>query len=248
MNISDYNVIYGYARKSTAKQNIERQVRNILRKYPTAEIITETFTGTKIDRPEWTNKIYKKVRNKPERTLIVFDEVSRMSRNAEEGYNLYMELFDLGVDLAFLKEPHINTESYREAMKGSINISFDTGDSDTNELFDGIINAINKFMRSKVKQDIKSAFEQAQNEVDYLHQRTKEGIETARLNGKQIGGVKGKKLTTKKSIEKKAEILKHSIDFGGTLKDSDCMKLTGLARNTFYKYKRELKEEAAIHN
>ena len=61
---------------------------------------------------------------------------------------------------------------------------------------------------------------------------------------KQIGGVSGKKLTTKKSIEKKAEILKHSVDFGGTLNDVDCMKLTGLSRNTFYKYKRELKAEA----
>ena len=70
-------------------------------------------------------------------------------------------------------------------------------------------------------------------------------LETARRAGKQIGQKKGAKLTTKKSIEKKAEILKHSADFNGSLNDVDCMKLTGLARNTFYKYKRELKEEQA---
>lgn len=75
---------------------------------------------------------------------------------------------------------------------------------------------------------------------------TKEGIETARRAGKQIGQKKGAKLTTKKSIEKKAEILKHSADFNGSLNDVDCMKLTGLARNTFYKYKRELREEKAM--
>ena len=108
---------------------------------------------------------------------------------------------------------------------------------------DYILEGVNKFLLALAKEQIQLAFEQAQKEVDDLHQRTKEGIETARLNGKQIGGIKGKTLTTKKSIEKKAEILKHSVDFGGTLKDSDCMKLTGLARNTFYKYKRELKEE-----
>ena len=39
--------IYGYCRISTAKQNIDRQVRNILAVYPKAKIIKETFTGTK---------------------------------------------------------------------------------------------------------------------------------------------------------------------------------------------------------
>ena len=70
-----------------------------------------------------------------------------------------------------------------------------------------------------------------------LHQRTREGIETARLNGKQIGGVPGKKLTTKKSVAAKQEIRKHSRDFDGTLNDKDVIKLTGLARGTYYKYK-----------
>ncbi|MCG4796026.1 recombinase family protein, partial [Faecalibacterium prausnitzii] len=29
--------------------------------------------------------------------------------------------------------------------------------------------------------------------------------------------------------------------FGGTLDDVECMKLTGLARNTYYKYKRQIR-------
>ena len=85
---------------------------------------------------------------------------------------------------------------------------------------------------------------QAEKEVEDLHQRTREGIQTARLNGKQIGQRTGAKLTTKKSIATKEVILKHSKDFGGTLADIDVMKLTGLARNTYYKYKRELKAGA----
>ena len=108
----------------------------------------------------------------------------------------------------------------------------------------------------KVKEDIKLSFERAEEEVVLLHKRISDGMKTIqraneryRITGetdkiKQIGGVSGKKLTTKKSIEKKSEILKHSVDFGGTLNDVDCMKLTGLSRNTFYKYKRELKAEA----
>ena len=73
-------------------------------------------------------------------------------------------------------------------------------------------------------------------------QRTREGIETARLNGKQIGQRQGAKLTTKKSVAAKEVIQKHSRDFCGTLDDTEVMKLTGLSRNTYYKYKRELKE------
>lgn len=47
---------YGVARISTRKQNIERQVRNILGQYPSAKIIKETYTGTKLEgRKEFEN-------------------------------------------------------------------------------------------------------------------------------------------------------------------------------------------------
>ena len=80
----------------------------------------------------------------------------------------------------------------------------------------------------------------AEKEVTDLHPRTREGIETARLNGKQIGQQPGAKLTTKKSIAAKADIIKYSKDFDGSLNDLECMRMIGIARNTYYKYKREL--------
>ena len=86
------------------------------------------------------------------------------------------------------------------------------------------------------------AFDQAEKEVADLHQRTKEGIEIAKLAGKQIGKSKGDTWETKKSKEAKQIILKHSRDFGGTLADVDVIKLTGIARKTYYKYKKELRE------
>ena len=46
-------MIYGYARISTAKQNIERQIRNIKEEYPDAIIVKEAFSGTTSDRPQW---------------------------------------------------------------------------------------------------------------------------------------------------------------------------------------------------
>ena len=158
-----------------------------------------------------------------------------MSRNADEGYELYEELFNKGIDLIFLKEQHINTSTYKKALTNNIEM--------TGTNVDFILEGINKYLLALAKEQIKLAFIQSEKEVSDLHQRTKEGIETARLNGKQIGQKKGTKLTTKKSIEAKEQILKYSNDFQGSLTDVEAMKLIGLARNTYYKYKKELVQE-----
>lgn len=223
--------IYGYCRISTKQQSIERQIRNIKREYDTAVIAAEIYTGTKQDRPEW-NKLYRKV--KPGDT-IVFDSVSRMSRDAEEGFALYEDLYNKGVELIYIKEPHINTSTYKKALQNNVSM--------TGTNVDYILEGVNKYLMALAKEQIKLAFEQSEKEVKDLHQRTKEGIETARLNGKQIGQKQGAKLVTKKSVESKKLIQKHSKDFDGALSDVDCMKLIGLARNTYYKYKKEIKEE-----
>ena len=227
-------MIYGYCRISRAKQSIDRQIRNIKAVYPDALIIQEVFTRTRLDRKEW-QKLYKAVKAGD---TIVFDSVSRMSGNADEGFNAYEELYNRGISLVFLKEPHINTDTYKQALESNIKL---TGGS-----VDFILEGVNKYLMALAKEQIRLAFEQSEKEVEDLHQRTKEGIETARLNGKQIGQKAGAKLTTKKSISAKEEIVKYSKDFSGTLADADVMKLTGLSRNTYYKYKRELKEEQGL--
>ena len=229
--------IYGYCRVSTKSQKLERQIDNISKAYPTAILFKEKFTGTKIDGREEFNKLLSKVKAGD---TIVFDSVSRMSRNAKEGFALYQRLFNIGINLVFLKEPHMNTDSYKEAMQGIFSTEIQSGDKATDDLVNSIMAAVNKFMMNKVETDIYKAFEQAQKEVDYLHQRTKEGIETARLNGKQIGLEKGTKLTTKKSLVAKEVIKKHNKDFGGSLSNEDTWKLAGISKMTFYKYKNEL--------
>jgi DNA invertase Pin-like site-specific DNA recombinase len=161
-----------------------------------------------------------------------------MSGNADEGFTAYEELYNRGIKLVFLKEPHINTDTYKQALESNVKL---TGGN-----VDFILEGVNKYLMALAKEQIKLAFQQSEKEVEDLHQRTKEGLETARLNGKQIGQKEGAKLTTKKSVASKEIILKHSKDFNGTLADADVMKLTGLARNTYYKYKKELKEEQGI--
>ena len=222
---------YGYCRISKPKQQIERQIRNILAVYPDAMIIQEVFTRTRLDRKEWP-KLMKII--KPG-DWIIFDSVSRMSGNAEAGFAEYERLYNMGVVLVFLKEPHINTETYKKALENNVQL--------TGSNVDFILEGVNKYLMALAKEQIKLAFEQSEKEVEDLHQRTKEGLITAKLAGKQIGRKHGAEVITKKSLEKKQIILKHSKDFNGSLNDSEVMVLTGLARNTYYKYKRELKNE-----
>lgn len=221
--------IYGYARISRKEQSIDRQIRNIKNEYPDAVILQEAFTGTRMDRPEWS-----KLCNRVKRgDIIIFDSVSRMSRNADEGVQNYFELYEKGIQLVFLKEKYINTEIYAENLKDKIEL---TG-TDEDEIFKGL----NNYFRKLAEKQIRIAFEQAEKEVVDLRQRTREGIETARLNGKQIGQVTGSKLHVKKEGPAKKLIRKYSKDFDGILEDPECMKLIGVARNTYYKYKKELK-------
>ena len=112
----------------------------------------------------------------------------------------------------------------------------------TNTNVDFILEGVNKYLLSLAKEQIKIAFNQAEKEADFIRQRTKEGIAQARLDGKQIGHPEGVAMVTKKSIKAKEIIKKQSRDFDGMLSDVDVMKLTGITRNTYYKYKKELKE------
>lgn len=223
------NNIYGYVRISTKKQSIERQIRNIKKEYPQAIIVQEVYTGTSVNRKAWNN-LLKKVNSGD---TIIFDSVSRMSRNANDGFEIYESLYNDDIELVFLKEHHIDTATYKKALESNVQM--------TGTNVDYILEGINKYLLSLAKEQIKLAFEQAEKEVKDLQQRTKEGIETARLNGKQIGLPKGTKLTTKKSIKAKEIILKHSKDFNGSLSDSEVMALAGISRNSYYKYKKEIK-------
>jgi DNA invertase Pin-like site-specific DNA recombinase len=236
---------YGYVRISTNKQNIERQVRNIHAADSSAVIVRETYTGTKFQGRRELDKLIKNI--KPDDT-IYFDSVSRMSRNADEGFAIYQDLFYKGVNLFFIKEPHINTDTYRQAIENKLQIAFNSGDAATDELMAGIVESLNKYIMRLAQKQIQLAFIQSEKEVTDLHQRTREGIVTAKLNGKQIGQPLGAKLITKKSIEAKAKIKKLNKSFEGTNTNEETWKLAGISRGTFYKYKAEILVEVSVNN
>lgn len=243
---------YGYARVSTAKQSIARQLQNIKAFAPDAIIMEEVYTGTEIDRPTW-NRLMKIIKTGD---TIIFDEVSRLSRNAEEGFTAYQNLFNKGVRLIFLKQRHIDTEVFEKSIQNQIHISVNTGRESTDNLISGMTEVLNRFMLDIAKEQIRIALEQSQAEVEHIHQRTSEGVKRAvqRYNEEEANGTPHLKkkpgrqaesnIQTKKSVEMKEKIRKMSKKFSGCMNDKEIMETLGLARNTYYKYLREMKEGA----
>ena len=230
---------YAYCRVSTQHQKLARQITNITAIYPRVTVIREFYTGTKQDRPNW-NRLMSIIKKGD---TVVFDSVSRMSRNAEEGFKDYKMLYELGVNLIFLNEPLINTSVFDSTKNNLLKVDIATGNAAVDSFFKGNIELINDFMMALAEEQIKAAFDQAEKEVTDLHSRISQGIREAKKNGTRIGLPKGTSLTTKKSIECKALIKKHSKDFGGSLDDPDVMKLCGCSRNSYYKYKKEVRTD-----
>ena len=149
---------YGYCRISTRKQNIERQIRNILSEFSDAIILQEEYTGTKLDRKEW-NKLFSSVRAGD---TIIFDSVSRMSRNAAEGVEAYAALYKRGVNLVFLKERHIDTDTYRQTLQNSVQLT--GGDVDY------ILEGVNRYMLALARRQIYLAFGHIKTkDIQYAH-------------------------------------------------------------------------------
>lgn len=232
------NTIYGYARVSTKSQKLERQVENLLKYEPTITILKEKYTGTTTDRPVF-NKLLKRVK---EGDTIIFDSVSRMSRDAEEGFQIYKDLFTKGVNLVFLNEPHINTSVYAKALGQRVNLEADT------ELIQEVESFINRILDILAREQIQIAFNQAEKEVKDIQTRVKEGIRTAREKAEEkgeefkIGRPVGTKINNPKANILKQQIFEMSKDFNGNKKDTELLQTLNISRNTYYKYKKELKE------
>ncbi|MGL6119606.1 MAG: recombinase family protein [Fusobacteriaceae bacterium] len=238
MKMIEENKVYGYCRISTYKQKLERQIENILREVPTAIIHKEIFTGTLIEERKVFKSLMKKVKAGD---TIIFDSVSRMSRSSVDGVELYFELMNRDINLVFLKERYIDTDVYKEQLKA--NNSIKTDDKDLNET---IMLGLREYLKRIATRQIKIAFDQSEKEVNDMKQRTKEALKILSDNGAVLGRKIGSKIITQKSLKVKEIIKKNSKYFGGTLNDTEILKLAEITRNTFYKYKKEIMLEGSV--
>jgi len=203
---------YGYC----CGENIEKQEQSILAAYPKAIIVKEAS--------EWDNVC----KNLNKGDTLVYDRVSVMNNETTEAIKLYEYCYDREINLVFLKEPHLNIDTYRKAMESTL--------SDNGLKAD----IVSKALMNLIGEQIRIAIENPIKDLVSIGQRAKEDIKNAE-KGKQVGQKKGTKLITKKSIKMKEIILSNSKDFNGTLSDLEMLEITKLARGTYYKYKRELK-------
>lgn len=223
--------IYGYCRVSTDHQSLDRQEITITKHYPDAEIVKEKCSGTRMNRPAWTALCKKLTAG----DVIVFDDIDRMSRNAAEGFKVYQELYTRGIVLRFIKRPFVDTDVYRDTMQ----IKPTGADTDFDET---VIPGINAYLMRLAERQIKIAFDAAEEEVTRKHVNIREGMRASGAGEKISKARTGRTYETKKSKEMKVRIRQMSRDFDGTMTDRDVMEVLGLARNSYYKYKRQMIE------
>lgn len=231
--------VYGYIRVSTKTQKTIRQYDNIKSFNSDAIIIEEKQSGKDIENRAEFKKLLDKVKHGD---TIIFDEVSRMSRNADEGYNLYMDLMNKGVSLVFLKERHIDTDEYKRRTQNHI-ARVSSSNEKMDNLINGILDLVADFERENLKDNIRLAFQQAEHERLFLIKRVTEGkSKSEKPQGRPEGS---HNIKTDKADHIKKVIREQSKDFEGKFSDAKIMReyLEGTARNTYYKYKKELATE-----
>ncbi|MCI8426288.1 MAG: recombinase family protein [Lachnospira sp.] len=220
------------------QQKTQRQIDNIKSFDTNAIIYEEKQSGKDIENRAIFKKLLDKVKSGD---TIIFDEVSRMSRNADEGYNLYMELMQQNINLVFLKERHIDTDEYKRRTQNHI-ARVSSSNEKMDNLINGILDLVADFEKENLKDNIRLAFQQAEHERLFLIKRVTEGkSRSEKPQGRPEGShnIKNDKAELIKKI-----IIEQSKDFDGKFSDAKIMKeyLQGVARNTYYKYKKELKE------
>lgn len=230
--------IYGYVRVSTVNQKTQRQIDNIKSYNSDAIIREEKQSGKDIENRTVFKKLLSDVRSGD---TIIFDEVSRMSRNAAEGYELYMNLMEHGINLIFLKEHHIDTDEYKRRTENHIQ-KIESQNDNISKLINGILDLVAEFEKENLKDNIRLAFEQAEHERLFLIKRVTEGKDKSEKHqGRPIGSTNQK---TDKADHIKKIIREQSKDFEGKFSDAKIIReYLHIARNTYYKYKREMLAE-----
>ncbi len=216
---------YSYMRISTKesndKQSFNRQEKS-LKTYAKDNNIEylidfkDDITGSTFDRPSW-NKLEKILQ--PGDT-IVFKEISRFTRQAEEGYKKYKELMDKGINLVFLDNLTVSTDCIKNltSIANSQNLVTKTA------------------LESTIKLLLIVELDRVQQEREIIVKRIKQGIAAS---NKKSGRKQGK--LDKMNDELKADIKEFLGD--RSIRQIDLMNKHNISRNTLKKYIVIVKEQ-----
>lgn len=219
--------VYSYMRISTAeernKQSFVRQEKSLeaYAKNNNIEYILQfkdDCSAKSFDRPQW-----KKLESiLHEGDTVVFKEISRFTREAENGYSKYMELMQKGVNLVFIDNPTVSTDYIRNL----------TEIANTQQL------VTKTALESTIKLLLIVELDRVQKEREIIVKRIKQGIEASdKKSGRKVGNL------DKMSDELKADIKLFIND--RSIKQIDLMKKHNISRNTLKKYVKIVEEAKA---
>jgi hypothetical protein len=153
---------------------------------------------------------------------LICDSPLVLGSNDDERTKTFTKLISKDVDIVYIKTWWLGNDSLRKAVK------ICKGGHISNE-------TVSELFYFELQQY------QEQLSIDaHIREHT---LASSKRMGKQIGQKQGITLETKKSIEAKEKIAQQSKDFGGELSDIELMEQLTLSRNSFYKYKKELKNK-----
>lgn len=81
-------MVVGYARVSTPKQKLDRQISNLRSVYPDIVIVAEVYTGSTDNRPKWTKLMGSKVGRQKGQKIVTRKQL-RAKRIIRKYYTLF---------------------------------------------------------------------------------------------------------------------------------------------------------------
>ncbi|MDR1674359.1 MAG: recombinase family protein [Oscillospiraceae bacterium] len=104
-------MVIGYARVSTAEQNLHRQIDS-LKNIGAEKIFTEKVSGKKSDRPE----LLKMIEQLRSGDVVVISELTRLSRSTKDLFAIVDKIKEKGADIRSLKETWLDTATPQGAL------------------------------------------------------------------------------------------------------------------------------------
>lgn len=208
---------YSYKRISTdtERQNFNRQIKS-LERYAAEngieyliEFTEEKSAKNFTDRPQF--KKLDKILQAGD--TVVFKDLSRFTREAENGYNKYMEWLGRDISIVFIDNPTVSSEYIRQMLKTA-----ESHDIVTKTAMEGVIKLL-----------LIVELDRAEQQRRYISKAITDGIAAS---NKKSGRKKGQ-------VDKMTENLKTDIELylnDRKITQAELMKKHSVSRNTLKKY------------
>lgn len=150
---------------------------------------------------------------------VVFKDLSRFTREAENGYKKYMEWLGRGINMVFLDNPTISSDYIRQMMNTA-----ESQDLVTKTAMEGTIKLL-----------LIVELDRAEQQRRYISKAIKDGIAASKkINGRRPG-----------SLDKMTDELRHDLQCymcDRSISQISIMEKHGISRNTLKKYIQAIKE------